>query len=53
MVVTQNSVLPPVNGLSKAQAMEAGKHIHHKMCGYRGERMVKAWVLMTKVKKNR
>ena len=36
---------------TEAQAMEAGKHIHHKMCGYGGERMVKAWVLNDKGKK--
>ena len=28
-----------------AQAVETGKHIHHKMCGHGGEHMVKAWVL--------
>ena len=25
----------------EAQAIETGKHIHHKMCGHGGERMVK------------
>ena len=29
----------------EAQAIEAGKHIHHKMCGNGGERMVIVWVL--------
>ena len=28
----------------EAQAIEIGKHIHHKMCGHGGERMVKVWV---------
>ena len=31
-------------------AMEAGKHIHHKMCGHGEERMVKVWVLNDKGK---
>ena len=35
----------------EAQAMETGKHIHHKMCGHGGERMVKVWVLNDKGKK--
>ena len=35
----------------EAQAIEAGKHIHHKMCGYGGERMVKVWVLNDKGEK--
>ena len=25
----------------EVQAIETGKHIHHKMCGHGGERMVK------------
>ena len=29
---------------SEAQAIEAGKHIHHKMWGHGGERMVNVWV---------
>ena len=32
-------------------AMEAGKHIHQKMCGHGGEHMVKVWVLNDKGKK--
>ena len=32
----------------EVQAKETGKHIHHKMCGHSGERMVKAWVLNEK-----
>ena len=28
----------------EAQAIEAGKHIHHKLCGRCGERMVTVWV---------
>ena len=28
----------------EAQAIEAGKHIHHKMRGHGGERMVNVWV---------
>ena len=35
----------------EAQAIETDKHIHHKMCGQGGERMVKVWVLNDKVKK--
>ena len=35
----------------EAQAIETGKHIHHKICGHGGERMVKVWVLNNKVKK--
>ena len=35
----------------EAQAMETGKHIHHKMCGHGGERMVKVWVLNDKGEK--
>ena len=31
--------------------METGKHIHNKMCGYGGERMVMVWVLNDKGKK--
>ena len=34
----------------EAQAMETGKHIHHKMCGHGGERIVKVWVLNDKGK---
>ena len=36
---------------TEAQAIETGKHIHHKMCGHSGERMVKVWVLSGKGKK--
>ena len=36
---------------TEAQAMETGKHIHHKMCRYGGERMVNVWVLNDKGKK--
>ena len=36
----------------EAQAVETGKHIHHKMCEHGGERMVKVWVLNTKGEKN-
>ena len=35
----------------EAQAIETGKHIHHKMCGHSGERMVTVWVLNDKGKK--
>ena len=35
----------------EVQAKETGKHIHHKMCGRSGERMVKAWVLNDKGEK--
>ena len=35
----------------EAQATETGKHIHHKMCGHGGERMVKVLVLNDKSKK--
>ena len=35
----------------EAQAMETGKHIHHKMCGHGGERMVKVGVLNEKNEK--
>ena len=31
--------------------METGKHIHHKMCGHGGERMVTVWVLNDKDEK--
>ena len=34
-----------------AQAMKTGKHIHHKMCGHSGERMVNVWVINDKDKK--
>ena len=33
------------------QAIEACKHIHHKMCGHCGERMVNVWALNDKDKK--
>ena len=46
MVVKQNLAIPPVNGLR--QAIETGKHIHHKMCGHGGESMVQVWVLNDK-----
>ena len=32
----------------QAQGIETGKHIHHKMCGHGGERMVTVWVLSDK-----
>ena len=32
----------------EAQAIETGKHIHHKMCGDGGERMVTVWFLNDK-----
>ena len=32
----------------EAQAIKTGKHIHHKMCGHGGERMVTVWVLNDK-----
>ena len=32
----------------EVQAIETGKHIHHKTCGHGGERMVKVWVLNDK-----
>ena len=35
----------------EAQAIETGKHIHHKMCGQGGECMVKVWVLNNKGEK--
>ena len=35
----------------EAEAVKIGKHIHHKMCGHGGERMVKVWVLDDKGKK--
>ena len=35
----------------EAQAIETGKHIHHKMCGHGGERMVTVWVLSDKGEK--
>ena len=34
-----------------AEAVKIGKHIHHKMCGLGGERMVKVWVLNDKGEK--
>ena len=36
----------------KAQAIEKGKHIHNKICGHGGERMVKVWVLNDKGEKD-
>ena len=33
------------------QAIETGKHIHHKMCVHGGELMVTAWVLNDKGEK--
>ena len=36
---------------TEAKAIETGKHIHHKICGHGGERMVKVWVLNDKGKK--
>ena len=35
----------------EAEAVEIGKHIHHKICGHGGERMVKVWALNDKGKK--
>ena len=35
----------------EAQAMITGKHIHHKMCGHGGERMLNVWVLNDNGKK--
>ena len=35
----------------EAQAIETGKHIHHKMCWHGGERMVAVWVLNDKNEK--
>ena len=32
----------------EAQAIEKVKHIHHKMCGHGGERMMIVWVLNDK-----
>ena len=32
----------------EAQAIEKVKHIHHKMCGHGGERMMTVWVLNDK-----
>ena len=37
----------------EAQAIETGKHIHHKMCEHGGERMMKVWVLNDKGKKKK
>ena len=34
-----------------AQAIEKGKHIHHKMCGHGGETMMTVWVLNDKGEK--
>ena len=36
----------------EVEAVEIGKHIHHKMCGHGGERMGKVWALNDKGKKN-
>ena len=36
---------------TEAQAIETGKHVHHKMCSHGGEHMVNAWILNGKVKK--
>ena len=35
----------------EAEAIEAGKHIHHQTCGHGGERMVTVWVLSDKGEK--
>ena len=35
----------------EVQAIETGKHIHHKMCGHGGERMVKVRILNDKDRK--
>ena len=35
----------------EAQATETGKHIHQKICGHGGERMVKVWTLNQKGEK--
>ena len=35
----------------ETQAIETGKHIHHKMCGHGGEHMVKVLILNDKAKK--
>ena len=35
----------------EAQVIESGENVHHKMCGYGGERMVKVWVLNYKNEK--
>ena len=35
----------------EGQAIETGKHIHHKMCGRGGERMVTVWALNDKGEK--
>ena len=32
----------------EAQVMETGKHIHDKMCGHGGERLVTVWILNDK-----
>ena len=57
MVVTQNLVMLPVNGLSTiarlSQVIETGKDIHHKMCRHGGKHMVKVWILNDKSKKSR
>ena len=50
MVVIQNLVILLVNR-TEPQALETGKHIHHKMCGNDGEQMVKVCVLFYKGKK--
>ena len=35
----------------EAQAIETGKHIHHKLGGHSGERMVTVWLLNDKDEK--
>ena len=35
----------------EAQVIETGKHIHHRICGHGGERLVKVWVLNYKAQK--
>ena len=35
----------------EALTVEAGNHIHHKMCGHGGERIMKVWVLNDKDEK--
>ena len=47
MVATQDTTCQ----WTEAQAMETGKHIHHKMCRHGRERMVNVWVLNYKGKK--
>ena len=45
MAMTQNLVIPPVNGGT------GYRNIHYKMCEHGREHMVKAWVLNDKGKK--